>query len=64
MAIGGSPPKLTPRPLAGAEGWFVQVDWDDFSEQVGAFATRADACEWIRHRSADWLRQYRRPAKR
>jgi hypothetical protein len=64
MTTGGSPPKLTPRPLVDARGWYVQVDWDDFSEQVGAFATRAEAREWIRDKSADWLRQYQRPPKR
>ena len=64
MTTSAPPPKFTPLPLAGGEGWFVQVDWQDFSEQVGSFVSRAEAEEWIANKSADWLRQYKRPPKR
>jgi hypothetical protein len=57
-------PTLSPRPLDGEVGWFVQIDWPDFSEQVGAFVSRAEAEDWIEHKSEDWLRQYQRPQKR
>src|SRR5271167_280705 len=33
-------PTLSPRPLDGGKGWFVQIDWSDFSERVGAFVSR------------------------
>jgi len=56
-------PTLVPRPLSGGEGWYVQIDWQDFSDQVGAFATHAEALDWIEHKSADWLRRYKRPAE-
>jgi hypothetical protein len=57
-------PTLTPRPLDGDAGWYVQIEWPDFSEQVGAFISRAEAEEWIEHKSEDWLREYERPPKR
>jgi hypothetical protein len=56
-------PTLTPRPLDGGEGWYVQIDWSDFSEQVGAFVSRAEAVDWIEYKSEDWLRKYQRPSK-
>jgi hypothetical protein len=61
MAESAPPAKLVPRSLAGGEGWYVQVDWPDFEEQVGAFASRAEAEEWITTKSADWLLRYQRP---
>jgi hypothetical protein len=61
MTGAAPPPKLTPRPLPGGEGWIVRVDWPDFREDVGAFASRAEAVEWIDRKSAEWLRTYRRP---
>jgi hypothetical protein len=64
MIASALPPRLTPRPLAGGEGWFIQVDWEDFSEQVGAFVSRAEAEEWIANKSAEWLRHYDRPPNR
>jgi hypothetical protein len=57
-------PTLTPRPLDGGIGWYVQVDWPNFSEQVGAFTSRAEAEEWIEHEAEDWLRKYERGPKR
>jgi hypothetical protein len=61
MAESAPPPKLVARLLVGGEGWYVQVDWQDFEEQVGAFASRAEAEEWIATKSEDWLLRYRRP---
>jgi hypothetical protein len=57
-------PTLSPRPLDGGIGWYVQVDWLDFSDRVGAFVSRDEAEDWIEHKSEDWLRQYQRPPKR
>jgi hypothetical protein len=61
MTTSARPLKLTPRPLAGGDGWYVQVDWADFSEQVGAFVSRAEAEEWIANKLSEWLRRYERP---
>jgi hypothetical protein len=57
-------PTLSPRPLDGGIGWYVQIDWLDFSEQVGAFVSGDEAEDWIEHKSEDWLRQYQRSPKR
>jgi hypothetical protein len=54
-------PTLTPQPLVGGEGWYVRVEWPDFTEDVGAFVSRREAEEWIEQRSADWLKRYQRP---
>jgi hypothetical protein len=54
-------PKLTPQPLAGGDGWFVRVEWPDFREDVGAFASRSEAETWIEQKSAEWVERYRRP---
>ena len=54
-------PKLTPQPLVGGDGWFVRVEWPDFREDVGAFASRSEAETWIEQKSAEWVEHYRRP---
>jgi hypothetical protein len=54
-------PKLTPLPLAGGEGWYVRVEWTDFREDVGAFASRREAEAWIEQKSAQWVERYERP---
>jgi hypothetical protein len=54
-------PKLTPQPLVGGDGWFVRVEWPDFREDVGAFASRSEAETWIEQKSAEWVERYRRP---
>jgi hypothetical protein len=56
-------PTLSAQPLDGGAGCYVQVDWPYFSEQVGAFVSRAEAEEWIEHKSEEWLRKYQRPSK-
>jgi hypothetical protein len=56
-------PKLTPQPLVGGEGWFVRVEWPDFREDVGAFASRSEAEAWIEQKSSQWLETYQRPQK-
>jgi hypothetical protein len=56
-------PKLTPQPLVGGEGWYVRVEWSDFREDVGAFATRDEAEAWIEGKSVAWLQRYERPHK-
>jgi hypothetical protein len=53
--------KLTPQPLAGGEGWYVRVEWPDFREDVGAFASRREAETWIEQKSAEWVERYQRP---
>jgi hypothetical protein len=57
------PPKLTPMPLTGVEGWYVRVEWSDFQEDVGAFLSRQEAEAWIEQKSSEWLRNYRRPER-
>jgi hypothetical protein len=54
-------PQMTPQPLVGSDGWFVRVEWSDFREDVGAFASRSEAETWIEQRSAEWVERYRRP---
>jgi hypothetical protein len=39
----------------------VQVDWADFSKQVGAFVSRAESEDWIANKLPEWLRRYERP---
>jgi hypothetical protein len=56
-------PKLTPQPLAGGEGWYVRVEWPDFREDVGAFASRREADAWIEQKSAEWVERYQRRHK-
>jgi hypothetical protein len=56
-------PNFTPRPLVGGEGWYVRVEWLDFREDVGAFASRSEAQAWIEQKSAEWVERYRRPPK-
>jgi hypothetical protein len=56
-------PKLTPRPLVDGDGWYVRVEWPDFHEDVGAFASRDEAQVWIEQKSAEWVERYQRPSR-
>ena len=49
-------PTLTPRPIKGASGWFVQISFPDGREKrISRFLTEAEARAWIDNESDDWL---------
>jgi hypothetical protein len=59
MASNEDSPSLEPRPLDGAEGWYVHICWPDGSfEQVGAFRTKSEADQWIVEKSDAWLKTH------
>jgi hypothetical protein len=47
---------LTPLPIRGSPGWFVQVSFPDGREKrISRFTTEAEARAWIDNESDDWL---------
>lgn len=51
-----TPPTLTPHPLKGSPGWFVQVVFPDGREKrVSRFLTDVEALAWIENEADDWL---------
>ena len=47
---------LTPRPIKGSPGWFVQILFPDGREKrISRFETEAEAQAWIANESDDWL---------
>jgi hypothetical protein len=48
---------LTPSRNKIGGGWRVKIQWEEGpSEQVLGFKTKADAQDWIVHKSAAWLK--------
>jgi len=51
-----SSPILTPQPIKGSPGWFVQIRFPDGREKrISRFLTQAEAQAWIDNESDDWL---------
>lgn len=49
-------PILTPRPIKGSPGWFVQIRFADGREKrISRFMTEEEAQAWIDNESDDWL---------
>jgi hypothetical protein len=47
---------LTPRPIKGSPGWFVQIVFPDGREKrISRFLTKEEAEAWIANESDDWL---------
>lgn len=47
---------LTPQPIRGSPGWFVQIRFPDGREKrISRFLTEAEALAWIANESDDWL---------
>ena len=47
---------LTPHPIKGSPGWFVQVVFPDGREKrISRFLTKAEAEAWIANEADDWL---------
>jgi hypothetical protein len=47
---------LTPQPIKGSSGWFVQILFPDGREKrISRFITAAEAQAWIDNESDDWL---------
>jgi hypothetical protein len=45
------------RPLKRGTGWYVLVSWDGGrTAQINDFASEAEADEWIKNKSAGWLK--------
>jgi hypothetical protein len=47
---------LTPCPIKGSPGWFVQILFPDGREKrISRFSSEAEALAWIANESDDWL---------
>jgi hypothetical protein len=44
--------------LGDTSHWYVEVEWDDGTiEEIGQFASIADAWDWIARHSRTWLEE-------